>query len=91
MLPISVDSILQLTYEEEEVEDPEPIELGGGVDLNLNAINPVSFGDTSTYNLKTENGLKLVMDRVDELIEIITNSLAQVGSNMGAIERSEIL
>ena len=28
------------------------------------------------------------MDRVDELIEIITNSLAQVGSNMGAIERS---
>ena len=41
----------QLTYEE-EVEDLEPIELGGGVDLNLNAINPVSFGDTSTYTLK---------------------------------------
>ena len=78
----------QLTYEEEEVEDPEPIELGGGVDLNLSAINPVSFGDTSTYNLETESGAKLVMDRVDELIEIITNSLAQVGSNMGAIERS---
>ena len=78
----------QLTYEEEEVEDPEPIELGGGVDLNLSAINPVSFGDTSTYNLETESGAKLVMDRVDELIEIITNSLSQVGSNMGAIERS---
>ena len=78
----------QLTYEEEEVEDPQPIELGGGVDLNLSAINPVSFGDISTYNLETENGAKLVMDRVDELIEIITNSLAQVGSNMGAIERS---
>jgi flagellin len=78
----------QLTYEEEEVEDPEPIELGGGVDLNLSAISPVSFGDTSTYNLETESGAKLVMERVDELIEIITNSLSQVGSNMGAIERS---
>ena len=77
-----------LKYVEEEVEDPEPLVLGGGVSLNLSAINPVSFGDTSTYNLETENGAKLVMDRVDELIEIITNSLAQVGSNMGAIERS---
>ena len=78
----------QGSYVEEEVEDPEPLVLGGGVSLNLSAINPVSFGDTSTYNLETENGAKLVMDRVDELIEIITNSLAQVGSNMGAIERS---
>ena len=78
----------QGSYVEEAVEDPEPLVLGGGVSLNLSAINPVSFGDTSTYNLETENGAKLVMDRVDELIEIITNSLAQVGSNMGAIERS---
>ena len=78
----------QLTYEEEEVEDPVPIELGGGVSLTLSAINPASFGDTSTYNLETENGAKLVMERVDELIEIITNSLSQVGSNMGMIERS---
>jgi flagellin len=78
----------QLTYEEEEVEDPEPIELGGGVSLTLSAINPASFGDTSTYNLETENGAKLVMERVDELIGIITNSISQVGSNMGMIERS---
>ena len=77
----------QLTYEEEEVEDPEPIELSGGTAITLSAINPVSFGDTSTYNLETENGAKLVMERVDELIEIITNSLSQVGSNMGIIER----
>ena len=77
----------QLTYEEEEVEDPEPIELSGGTAITLSAINPVSFGDTSTYNLETENGAKLVMGRVDELIEIITNSLSQVGSNMGIIER----
>ena len=74
----------QGSYVEEEVEDPEPLVLGGGLSLNLSAINPVSFGDTSTYNLETENGAKLVMDRVDELIEIITNSLAQVGSNMGS-------
>ena len=78
----------QLTYEEEEVEDPVPIELGGGVSLTLSAINPASFGDTSTYNLETENGAKLVMERVDELIGIITNSISQVGSNMGMIERS---
>ena len=77
----------QLTYEEEEVEDPGPIELSGGTAITLSAINPVSFGDTSTYNLETENGAKLVMERVDELIEIITNSLSQVGSNMGIIER----
>ena len=77
----------QLTYEEEEVEDPVPIELSGGTAITLSAINPVSFGDTSTYNLETENGAKLVMERVDELIEIITNSLSQVGSNMGIIER----
>jgi len=77
----------QLTYEEEEVEDPVPIELSGGTAITLSAINPVSFGDTSTYNLETENGAKLVMERVDELIGIITNSLSQVGSNMGMIER----
>ena len=28
------------------------------------------------------------MSRVDELIELITNSLSKVGSNMGMIERS---
>ena len=78
----------QGSYVEEEVDDPEPLVLGGGVSLNLSAISPVSFGDTSTYNLETESGAKLVMERVDELIEIITNSLSQVGSNMGAIERS---
>ena len=78
----------QGSYVEEEVDDPEPLVLGGGVSLNLSAISPVSFGDTSTYNLETESGTKLVMERVDELIEIITNSLSQVGSNMGAIERS---
>jgi flagellin-like hook-associated protein FlgL len=77
----------QLTYEEEEVEDPVPIELSGGTAITLSAINPVSFGDTSTYNLETENGAKMVMERVDELIGIITNSLSQVGSNMGMIER----
>ena len=77
----------QLTYEEEEIEDQVPIELSDGTAITLSAINPVSFGDTSTYNLKTENGAKLVMERVDELIEIITNSLSQVGSNMGIIER----
>ena len=77
----------QLTYEEEEIEDQAPIELSGGTAITLSAINPVSFGDTSIYNLETENGAKLVMERVDELIEIITNSLSQVGSNMGVIER----
>jgi flagellin-like hook-associated protein FlgL len=77
----------QLTYVEEEVEDPVPIELSGGTAITLSAVNPVSFGDTSTYNLETENGAKLVMERVDELIGIITNSLSQVGSNMGMIER----
>jgi flagellin len=77
----------QLTYEEEEVEDPVPIELSGGTAITLSAVNPVSFGDTSTYNLETENGAKLVMERVDELLAIITNSLSQVGSNMGMIER----
>ena len=78
----------QLTYEEEEVDDPEPIDLGGDFSITLNAINPVSFGDSSTYNLETENGAKLVMERVDELIEIIANSLSKIGSNMGMIERS---
>jgi len=77
----------QLTYEEEEVEDPESIDLGGDFSITLNAINPISFGDPSTYNLETENGAKLVMERVDELIEIIANSLSKVGSNMGMIER----
>jgi flagellin len=77
----------QLTYEEEEVEDPESIDLGGDFSITLNAINPISFGDPSTYNLETENGAKLVMKRVDELIEIIANGLSKVGSNMGMIER----
>ena len=77
----------QLTYEEEEVEDPESIDLGGDFSITLNAINPISFGDPSTYNLETENGAKLVTERVDELIEIIANSLSKVGSNMGMIER----
>ena len=42
----------QLTYEEEEIEDQAPIELSGGTAITLSAINPVSFGDTSIYNLK---------------------------------------
>lgn len=78
----------QLTYNEEETEASEPIELGGGVDLTLTAISPLSFGDPSTYNLSTEYGAQQVMSRVDELIELITNSLSKVGSNMGMIERS---
>jgi flagellin len=78
----------QSSYVEEVTEDPEPLVLGGGVSLNLSAISPLSFGDPSTYNLSTEYGANQVMTRVDELIELITNSLAQVGSNIGAIERS---
>ena len=81
----------QGSYVEEEVDDPEPLVLGGGVSLNLSAISPVSFGDTSTYNLETESGAKLVMDRVDELIELITNSLSQVGSNMGQLSGANIV
>ena len=78
----------QSSYVEEVTEDPEPLVLGGGVSLNLSAISPLSFGDPSTYNLSTEYGAQQVMSRVDELIELITNSLSKVGSNMGMIERS---
>lgn len=70
---------------EEEVESTV-VELGD-FSLTINPINPLTFGDSDIYNLNSEASSNLVMDRVDNLLEIIGNFLGQVGANMGSIER----
>ena len=78
------------TYVFEEEVESTVVELGD-FSLTINPINPLTFGNSSIYNLNSEASSNLVMDRVDDLLEIIGNFLGQVGSNMGSIERQSQL
>ena len=73
-------------YVFEEEAESTVVELGN-FSLTINPINPLTFGDSNVYNLNSEASSNMVMDRVDNLLEIIGNFLGQVGSNMGMIER----
>ena len=74
------------TYVFEEETPPTVVELGD-FSLTINPINPLTFGDSNVYNLNSEASSNLVMDRVDNLLEIIGTFLGQVGANMESIER----
>lgn len=74
------------TYVFEEEVESTVVELGD-FSLTINPINPLTFGDSNIYNLNSEASSNLVMDRVDNLLEIIGTFLGQVGANMGSIER----
>jgi flagellin-like hook-associated protein FlgL len=70
-----------------EDETPSTVVELGDFSLTINPINPLTFGDSNVYNLNSEASSNLVMDRVDNLLEIIGTFLGQVGANMGSIER----
>lgn len=71
---------------EEENDDFDPIDVGGGVTFQLNTISSLNFGDLSTFDLTTENGIQLVLTRVDELVEKIAENMSLVGSNINSID-----
>jgi flagellin-like hook-associated protein FlgL len=76
----------KLSYEEDDSNDPVTLTVSDGISIQLNTIDTFNFGDASIYDLTTENGAKLTIDRVDELLELLANNISKVGSNMTAIE-----
>ena len=73
-------------YTEPDDDSPDPIIVADGQTLNLNTIGTLNFGDSSTYDLTSENGAQLVVSRVEELLGAIASNLGKIGSNMNAIE-----
>ena len=73
-------------YKEAEDDNPDPIIVADGKTLELNTIGTLNFGDSSTYDLTSENGAQLVVSRVEELLSVIASNLGKVSSNMNAIE-----
>ena len=73
-------------YTEPEDDSPNPIIVADGKTLTLNTIGTLNFGDSSTYDLTSENGAQLVVSRVEELLGVIASNLGKVSSNMNAIE-----
>ena len=73
-------------YKEAEDDNPDPIIVADGKTLELNTIGTLNFGDSSTYDLTSENGAQLVVSRVEELLGVIASNLGKVSSNMNAIE-----
>ena len=73
-------------YTEPDDDSPDPIIVADGQTLTLNTIGTLNFGDSSTYDLTSENGAQLVVSRVEELLGAIASNLGKIGSNMNAIE-----
>ena len=73
-------------YNEPEDDSPNPIIVADGKTLTLNTIGTLNFGDSSTYDLTSENGAQQVVSRVEELLGVIASNLGKIGSNMNAIE-----
>jgi flagellin len=73
-------------YTESDDDSPDPIIVADGQTLTLSTIGTLNFGDSSTYDLTSENGAQLVVSRVEELLGAIASNLGKIGSNMNAIE-----
>jgi flagellin len=73
-------------YTEPDDDSPDPIIVADGQTLTLNTIGTLNFGDSSTYDLTSENGAQLVVSRVEELLGAIASNLGKIGSNMNPIE-----
>jgi flagellin len=73
-------------YTEPDDDSPDPIIVADGQTLTLNTIGTLNFGDSSTYDLTSENGAQLVVSRVEGLLGAIASNLGKIGSNMNAIE-----
>ena len=74
------------SFIKEENDDFDPINVGGGVTFQLNTISSLTFGDSAVFNLTNANGVELVLGRVDELIQITSENMALVGSNINQME-----
>lgn len=79
----------QTTYVEEisaAVSDPKIS--ADGKTISLESIGPLTFGDTSYYNLSSINGAALTIGRIKTLTESIANNRAKIGSNSSIIEHN---
>ena len=66
-------------------DSSEPITMafsGDGDKSTLNPISPITFGDTSTYNLSSVESATLTMEYLESLMESIATLRATVGGNM---------
>ena len=55
---------------------------GDGDKSTLNPISPITFGDTTTYNLSSVESATLTMEYLESLMESIATLRATVGGNM---------
>ena len=70
-------------------DSSEPITMsfsGDGDKSTLNPISPITFGDTSTYNLSSVESATLTMEYLESLMESIATLRATVGGNMSSPE-----
>jgi len=73
----------QLTYESDQTSNPVTMTFSGDGDKStLNPISPISFGDTTTYNLSSVNSATVTMEYLEALMESIASLRSTVGANM---------
>ena len=73
----------QLTYESDQTSNPITMTFSGDGDKStLNPISPISFGDTTTYNLSSVNSATVTMEYLEALMDSIASLRSTVGANM---------
>jgi flagellin len=74
--------------EEVSAGKPDPKVSADGKIIDLAHIAPISFGDTSYYNLSSVSGASLSIERIRTLTENIATRRANIGSNLTLIDHN---
>ena len=72
-------------------ESSEPISMtfsGDGDTSTLNPISPITFGDTSTYNLSTVDSATATLEYLESLMESVASLRSTIGGNMSVTQNN---
>lgn len=79
-----------MSYESDQSSNPVTMTFSGDGDKStLNPISPISFGDTTTYNLSSVNSATVTMEYLEALMDSIASLRSTVGANM-SVTRNNI-
>jgi flagellin-like hook-associated protein FlgL len=79
----------QLNYVSDQSSVPITMSFSGDGDQStLNPISPLSFGDTTTYNLASVESATLTMEYLESLMASIAQLRASVGGNISVTENN---
>ena len=79
----------QGSYVADESSDPISMTFSGDGDTStLNPISPITFGDTSTYNLSTVDSATATLEYLESLMESVAALRSTIGGNMSVTQNN---